>query len=918
MWWVRVLFAKLEAFFRPRRADEEMSREMAAHLAMLEDEFRRRGLGAEEAGRAARRRFGKLDRARERHRETRSVLWLEQFRQDLLYAARYLGANKSYTAVVVLTLALGIGANSAVFSVIHPLMLEPLPFDRPGQLVQLVESASPTGWTRADRRAYPLPPDRAAELREHVDGLAGLFQAFGYRTTLFESGEPESVNVAGASKDTFSTLRARPLLGRLLEPRDHVTGAEPVAVLSYAAWRRYWGGGRDIAGRHAELDTRTGRRSHRIVGVLPEDFAFPLGNGSAREFDVWTPGDFSGHGSGSGLTTVLRVHDGTSIEAAADEVNAVLDGMDLRTASFDPGTGELSFAPAGRADLVSVKARQVESIRSALVVLTATVALVLLMACTNVANLMLGRAAARAREMSIRGALGATYWRLSRQLLTEGLVLCLAGGAVGLVVALGGVRLMSLWPGNARPGAAGPFLELPPVTNIELDGAVLAFTVAITLLTGLLFGLAPAAALARESRLAGAGNGASAAAPQSRGMRSRDALIVAEVALAMTLLVGAGLLTQSFWRLTRVDPGFSAENVVTFEVTASRSRFEQTPPFGGGVAYFEDVAARLDALPGVGAVGYGPRPFLFGAGNGIEVEIPGGPPGGRVANVLDVGGDYLEALGVPLHRGRGLSSRYDAAGPVEVLVNETFAREHLGGRDPVGMLVDTSLGRSLETPFAGRARIVGVVGDIRRAGLDSDPYPQVFVDYRQAAARGNVDYWWAFFAVRTSQPDAVTENALAIVRRYDSEARVDNIAPLGDVVADSVTAPRFFSTLFGVFAMIGVTLALVGIFGVVSYAVTQRTKEIGIRMALGAGRGPVLAMALRHGAVLAGVGITLGLAAAFAASRYLASLLFGVEALDAPTFAAVALGFFAISMLATWLPARRATRVDPLVALRHE
>lgn len=917
MWRFRLLLARLNAFVWSRRADEEMSREMAAHLAILEDELRRRGFSAKEAEREARRRFGSLDRARDLHRETRSILWLEQVLKDLLYSARYLGANKLYTAVAVATLALGIGANSAVFSVVYSLMIEPLSFDRPEQLVQLLEQVPPTDGIGGSRRPYPLPPARSAELRGQIDSVAGLFQYFRSRTTLLAPGDPSSVDVAGVSEGTFPTLRTRPHRGRLLEPGDHLAGSEAVTVVSYSAWQRYWRGDSGAVGQRVELDTPTGRRSHRVVGVLPEDFALPLGQGSEREPDLWVPGDFSGHGTGSELATVLRVKDGVTIAAATDEVAAVL-GAAAQTVRFDPATGRVASMAVGNPELVPLKSRRIERIRTSLLLLAATVAIVLLMACLNVASLMLARAATRTHEMAVRQSLGATRWRLSRQVLTESLVLCLAGGAVGFVVAFGGVRMMSLWPGNALAGApAAAFLPLPSIAEMEINGAVLLFAFALTIVTGLLFGLAPALALAREAARSVSGPRPAPAslecALKTPRLQARDALVVAQVALAITLLVGAGLFAQSFVRLARVDPGFAPDGVVTFQVTASRSHFEPTPPFGGGVRYLEPLAESLRALPGVEAVGYGQPPFLFGSGNLVGIEIPGGPPGGRVANRFDIGGDYLRALGLPLRRGRGLGPQTNPTGRLSALVNETFVREHLGGRDPVGLLVRTSIGGP-----AVEAEIVGVVGDVRRDGLDSEPYAQVFVDYGQAAAHGNVDYWWAFFAVRTSQPSAVVENAASIVHRYDADARVESFAPFEDVLADLVATPRLLTALFGTFAIIGIALAAVGIFGIVSYLVTRRTHELGIRMALGAGHGPIFAMVLRRGAALAVIGVAFGLGAAVAGTRYVASLLFGIEPLDIPTFAAVAAGFFAVAMLATWLPARRATRIDPLVALRHE
>jgi predicted permease len=891
---------------------------MAAHLAMLEDEFRHRGLSEEDAKRAARRKFGPMARARDLHREARSFMWIEELQQDLRYTFRSLAASKVFAATAILTLALGIGANSAVFSVIYPLMIEPLPFDHPGQLVQLVERGSPTDWTGGALRRYPLPPNRIAELVDETEVIAGLFQGYGFATTLVDVGDATTIRFGGVSAGMFSTLRTRPLLGRLLQRGDYEPGAQPVTIISYDAWQRYWRGESDVIGRTATLDTQSGRQRFRIVGVLSENFSFPIDAGSAApETEFWAPGDFSGHGTGSGLTTVLRVREDTTVQAAAAEVRTLLDAMEIQSAHFDPSTGEVGFAPAGVAELVPIKARQIEHIRSALLVLIATVAAVLLMACTNVANLMLGRSAARKQEIAIRSSLGATSGRLVRQVLTESFVLCMAGGFAGMIVAFGGIRLMSAWPGNARPGASGPLIELPRIDGVELDGTVVLFTFGIALLTGLLFGLGPALSLRRRLDIEGLKDRASARSASKRTRAGGGALIVAQVALAMTLLVGAGLLMQSFLALVRVDPGFSADGVMTFQVTASRAHFRDTPPYGGGVAYFEDLAHALRQLPGVRAAGFGPPPFQFRGGNGVNVRIPGSP-GEVVVSVLDVSDGYLEGLGIRLLEGRVLSAADRSGGALAVIVNRAFVRQHLDGRDAVGMLVQSSFGRSLERPSGTDAEIVGVVDDVRRGGLDSDPYPQLFVDYRHAAELGNVDYWWTSFAVRTSEPGVVSENAAAIVRRFDPDARVENILPLDEIVTDSIMASRFFANVCGIFALIGLTLALVGLYGVVSYAVTQRTKEIGIRMALGARRPVVLSMVLRHAARLVLTGIAAGFLMAFASGRYLESLLFGVEPFDAQTFVVVAVAFLFVAVVAALVPALRAADIDPIVSLREQ
>lgn len=917
MWRLNRILARLRTSLSPHRAEREMEREMAAHLAMLEDEFRRRGMSVAQARRAARRKFGAAGRTRDGHRETRSFVWLDQLRQDLSFTFRTLAGNKGYTAAIVLTLALGIGANSAVFSVIHPLMMKPLPFDRPEQLVQFAmrERVRDGAGLRAH---YPLKPEQAVELADRVDSISGYFQAYGYTAALLERGTPATANVAAVSEATFTTLRARPLLGRLLLPDDHAPGAEPVAVASYDAWRTYWSGDTDIVGRAVTLESTLGRARYRIVGVLPEDFEFPIRSPAGfvpPTAEFWTPGNFDGFGgTGDALTKVFRIRDSVTLAAAEDEINAVLAGMNLQTYQWDPESGKMGLVPAGSAKLVPIKAGEIERIRPALAVLVAAVGAVLLIACTNVANLMLGRTIARRREIAIRAAVGASRARLMRQTFTESLVLALGGGIAAMLVALGGVHLMTAWPGNARPGSAAAFLQLPRIDGIELDGAVFAFTFVIAIVTGVLFGLAPALAVSRRPEAEQIKDGgAGVFEPRIKRSRGRGALVVVQIALALTLLVAAGLLVQSFVELTRVDPGFSTDGVVTFEVTASQSRFVPTPPFGGSVPYFDELAERLRHLPGVESAGFGPPPLRFGGSDVAQVELPGTEAAPPRASLVITSFGYLDALGVPVYQGRRFRAA-DGSDSAVILVNRAFVRQRLGGVSPIGHTARLSFGVPDHELVA---EVVGVVDNVRQGGLDIEPYPQVFLGTSQAAASGIFDIRSATFVARTSDPAALMAGAEPIVRELDKEARVENFMPLEQLVAESIRSPRFFGELSAAFAVIGVILAALGLYAVMSYTVTQRTREIGIRMALGAGRGSVLGMVLRQGAVLSLVGIALGLIAALAGSRSLEAMLFGIEPLDATTFGAVALGLFAVAMAATVLPARRASVVDPLVSLRH-
>jgi predicted permease len=900
----RRFLLQLRNFLRPGRAEQELAREMASHLSILEDEYRRRGMTGDEARAAARRAMGGVEQTKERQREARSLPVLEDLRRDLGIAVRMLMKARGFTAVVVLTLGAGIGVSTAIFTVVNALLLRPLPYSQAEQLVRIVEhipaEERPDG--RPDRRTG-LTKDDADALREATTiSDVGLYDPFGVSSVTWTEGD--QVRVLGASQvqpSVFPTLRLSPALGRAFTDDDARPGAnqpglgvsllgDAVAVLSWSAWHRYFGGDPSIVGRTMNLDGR----EHAVVGVMPDGFAFP-----SAATEVWTPLVPQSAPQGAPplpYGAMARVRDGVSIEAAASEVRAIYAGL---------GRGE---GPGGgpRVEVVSVMEEQAAPFRPALRVLAVAVGVVLLIACANVAHLLLARTTVRVREFGVRAALGAGRRRLVRQVLTESLLLASLGGAVGLALAYGGTTLLTAaWPGNVTPQSG-----LPRIDRIDVDTTVLAFTIIVTGVTGLLFGLVPALQVSRTDLMAAMRGTPQTSGVPGRRVSTRSMLVVAETALAVVLVAAAGLLIHSFVRLATIDAGFTAARVLTFRVATSPETAARR------VEMNDQLADRLRALPGVAAAGYSLGIPLQPYGLVTQFEVPSGPP--RAPLLVPVNTDYLEVIGARLVAGRFFRPEDDRDAPV-MIVNESLAREVFTG-NPVGQLVRTTF---VETAW----EVVGVVADSsRQRSLADDPVPAFYVPagqmvrftYMQGPMASTLGAQMTFAVRAERDPDALLPAINAVLRELEPRSAITSIAPLNRIVSNSIAAPRFYAALLGTFAGVALVLAAIGLYGLLAYSVAQRTREIGVRMALGAPRRGILALVLRQGAVLAGIGIVAGLAGAFAVTRYLSSLLFGITPLDPATFVAVALVFAAVALLASYVPARRATSVDPLVALRSE
>jgi putative ABC transport system permease protein len=907
---MRRTLLRLLTFFRRDRAEQSLARELASHLALLEDEYQRRGMTPDEARLAARRAIGGVERAKDLHREARSFIWLDDLRQDLRHALRSLRRTPGFTTIAVLTLALGIGANTAIFSVVNAVLLRPLPYAHADRLVRLVATVPAQASGGVPRRGIVrMSAAELEQLRMHVRSLANVGTSNWDLMNL--RGRDPRLQGAVVSAELLQMLGARPLIGRLLMASDEAPGAAPVILLSYSAWRQHFGADPGILGKTATFDAVLGppvRTDYSIVGVMPDSFQFP-----DRRTRVWRSPRLAPVAGGRGVPSapvLARLADGVELPAAAAEVSALV--REIRDGQRDNATT--------RYELVREQDEIVNPVKPALLVLTVAVGFVLLLACVNVANLLLARAAARQREFVIRGALGAGRSRLVRQLLTESVTLAVVGGIAGTILAFGGVRLLRSLATTISRLDLGNQLSFPRIDEIGIDPWVLMFSIGTSVAAGVLFGLAPALRHARSDTTAALRDGGHATVSGfgvARRVSLRSALVVAEIGIAMVLLAGGGLLIRSFARLSGVDAGYHPAHVLTFQVAVAADRYPPTRL----KAFAEELVARLRSVPGVERAAYANQLPMVSLINSFPLraapfqETPGRPPEPPPAGTPDirlVSRDYLKVMGIRLIAGRDFGDEDGPSRPRVLLINEALARRDFAGRNPVG-----------ETVYIGRYpepwQIVGIVGDVRQFGLDLEPQPQFFADLRQWSNDGLVFPAGAYYAARTTgDPVSLVPRLRSILRQLDPEATLFYVAPMEQVVASTISRPRLYAVLLGIFAAVGVGLAVIGVYGVMAYSVAQRTREIGIRVALGAPRAQVVALVVRQSAVLTGIGIVIGLSGAAMLSRYLESLLFGVTPLDPATFAFAAMLFMVAALAAAYGPTRRATRVNPLVALRTE
>jgi putative ABC transport system permease protein len=793
--------------------------------------------------------------------------------KDIRYGIRSLLKRPAFAAVAVITLALGIGANTAIFSVINAVLLRPLSYEQPERLVTF----------RSNQSAPDLEDViKASRTFTKLGGevLAPLAYTAGAEPIQFQVGQ-----VTGGYFDTLGVKAER---GRYITSDDDKSGGPFVVVLSHDLWKRQFNGDSQILGKTIPLSGNV----YTVIGVMPAGFKSPRENAEA-----WTPVHISnpvaaGFRSVHFLRTYGRLAPGVTLPEASTEMRLI----DQQLATQYPADNKNRSTA-----LISLQERIVGESRRALLILFAAVSLVLLIACANFANLLLARAAERGREIVIRTALGAGRWRIIRQLLTESILISLAGGAVGVVIAWWGTSLLiALKPEN-----------LPRLQEIDVDLRVFAFTLGVSILTGLIFGLLPAWTTSRVAASEGLKESGRSSTSSRTQQRVRSALVVGELAVALILLVGAGLLVKTFWKLRNVEPGFSPDHLLTMRVELPETRYKEVD---SQTRFRRQALASIDSLPGVQSAMVSELPLSGDSLNhdfvieGRPPIAPGDEPSLETRSVL---GDYFHVMKIPLRSGRDFQAQdFDEKAPLVGVVNDEMVRQYFPNENPLGKRV-----RWVRSPTVQWIEIVGVVGNVKHFGLDLPEEPALYSPYTQ------INPWkrWMTFAARTQSDPAAMEQAVkGQIWKVDSQLPITKVQTMSEVSAASFAARRFNMLLLTLFAGLALILAAVGVYGVMSYAVTQRTHEIGIRMALGAQMGNVIKLIMKSGLLIAIVGVAIGLAGAFALTRLMTSLLFAVEATDKATFAGVSVGLVVIALLASYIPARRAAKVDPLVALRYE
>ena len=882
--WRRLLFN-----VRRERFNRELEEEMRFHLEMKAEESLAGGVSPEEARYAARRQLGNQTLLRETSRDMWSFRFLETLAQDMRYGLRMMARNPGFTAVAVFTLALGIGANTAIFSVVNGALLKPLPYEESERLVFVAE-LSANG--RQESISYPNFTDWRAQNR--VFERIGIFTSFDY--TLTVSGEAEVVLAGEVTADLFAALRVNAAIGRVLTNEDDRPGAAPVVVLSHDLWRRVFNGDPQVVGRRILL----GGYGYTVIGVAPRGFSVPSGAAIwvSAGLKAFHRPDWQQRGNHPFFYGIARLKPGVTLEQARADLDNIAVGLEKQYPDTNKGR---------RVRIIPLLENYVGDTRTALRILMGAVSLVLLIACANVAGLTLARANVRAPEMAIRAALGASAGRIVRQLLTESVLLALLGGALGLAIARWGLNLIL---------AVAPEGAVPRAGEIRLDNRVLLFTAAISALTGVLFGLLPALQASRPDVQEALKKTGRVATGHGRWLRS--GLLVAEIALTMVLLAGAGLLIRSFWQLRHVATGFDYDHLLTFNIPLSPEKYQQ-------------VSERISSLPGVESVGLSSKLPLRGGGwqAGFWVEGQPAPASsqrpGMDAAVVDA--NYFKTMKIPLLAGRWFNERDDRShltpeatkgmdalqkfvnGLRVVIIDEEFARRYFPNGDAIGKRIQVGG----EDPKAPVVTVVGIVGRVKMDGLSRESNSvQGYFPFLQFPLSPTV-------IVRAqTPPEALMAAVRKRVREVDSSLPIHNVRSMRQIRADSIARERFILALVGSFAAVSLLLAMVGIYGLMSYVVTQRTREIGIRMALGAQARDVRILVLRQGLTLALAGVAIGLGGAFALTRVMKTLLFEVSATDPLTFALITLLLTLVALLACWIPARRATKVDPMTTLRFE
>ncbi len=875
---LRRAIGRIRAFFHKQAHDSELEAEVAAHLDLAIEENIARGMSLGEAKRQALLRFGGVQQAREHQRETRGLPWLDILGQDLRFTLRTLRRDRAFAIVAVLILALGIGANIVVFSVVNTILLRPLPFPNPQELVRIT-AAHPT----CGESCRTYSSDASEEYRERNKSFQDVTGYFAFtgpdNFKLMGQGAPKPVTGLLVMSNFFQTLGVQPSLGRLFLPEEAAQHARPVVLLTHAFWRRQFGGDSNIIGKAVDFDST----QVTVVGVLPESFDFGSVFSPGEKVDVFVPyvmKDFEQ--DGNDLALVGRLKPGVTLGEAQAEADSLFPKLDLDLTHPE-------YHAEYTASLFTLKDYVSGSLRRSLIVLWSAVGVILLIVCVNLSNLLLARAAARSKEFAMRSALGAGRGRLVRQLLTESLVLSGVGAVLGLGIAFATVTWL------AHQGS----IALPLLSSIRIDGTALGWTVLIAFAAALFFGIAPGLRISSgnlQEVLKDSGHGTSAGRKHDR---MRSVLVISEVALACVLLVGAGLLLRSFLKVMDVDLGFQPSQASAISVDY---------PGGDGAkrwGTWQEVIGRVEAIPGVDTVGITDNlPLSRNRSWGIDVKGKDYPKGYLQGTfVYIVSPRYLKAIGMRLVAGRDIAWSDGPKDEKVVIINQTVANKLWPGEDPVGRMAQVG---------ADDVRVIGVVADVHESSAESAAGWQMYLPASQQGPEG------AELVVRSKlPPQTLAPAVMATLRSINPGQPATEFKPIQGLVDHAVSPRRFFVMLVGVFAGLGLLLASLGIYGVISYSVTQRTQEIGIRMALGATQGRVQLGIIGRTLGLAATGIAVGALASLAVSGLIASLLFGTAPTDPVTFAVIAFLLGAVAILAGYIPARRASRIDPMVALRN-
>jgi putative ABC transport system permease protein len=889
----RYLYRFFQNIFGRKRVEQELDEELRSYLALVAAEKVRGGMASEAALRQARQDLGGIEQVKESVRDIRIGAFIETLLQDLRYAFRTLARNPAFSSVVILTLALGIGSNTTIFTVVNGVLLKPLPYPEPDRLLMLWEMQLSNGnlgnvapanfydW-RAQSRSF----EKMAAIDPYPDFI------------LSGDGEPQRLAGAAVSSGFFAMLGVRMALGRDFLAEEDRPGHNQAIVLSDSAWRRYFGARPDVVGRPVTLNNA----GYTVVGVLPRDFSFvskPSDFQSRNRFDLWTPLALPSppepwQRGTHPLCVFARLKRGVPLPQAQAGLNLIAANLRRLYPADDKESG-ITAVPLGQ--------HVVSNVRTALFTLLAAVGMVLLIACANIANLLLTRAGTRRKEIALRVALGAGRNRIAQQLLTESMVLAIFGGLLGVALTLVGV------PALVRHLPS----DLPRTAEITIDGRVLAFTSLVSLLTGIVFGLVPLFQFRRDS--ANDSLKQSGRAVASGQSRMRSALIVAQVAIALVLLTGAGLLTKSFWMLLQVSPGFQTEHVLTARLSLP-PQYTNGNVFGMGrhrriSAFQRELLQRVSVIPGVRSAAFTAYLPLGGTDNSWSFDIEGRPPKPPglydLTNYRPVSAGYFETIGIPILRGRAFAARDNEDNALVVVISQSMSRAFWSRQDPVGQRV-----RFGDTQWR---TVVGMAGDVHHAGLGAKPEPEMYVPYGQVP---NVEARPTIVLRTLTEPGTLTTAVRKAVSEVDANVPMDQIETMRQIVSSSVAQPRFRTALVLMFALLALFVASIGLYGVMSYLVGQRVREFGIRMAVGASRGAVLRLVLGHAAKLVAFGIAVGLVGAVLLARLIGSLLYGVAPFDAGTLAGVSILLALVALSASYIPARRAAQADLMDSLRNE